>query len=227
MDIPQTLPQVLFFVALVVPGIAFTTTRDAILGPRSASTVPSRILEALFISVIFDAVYLAFVGGFYRQISAHGFSFIKMHIPLVSVLGLVMTVLIPIVVAFRTYALAPALRLFAAGVRPFRLRTTTYVNVPSAWDFVANRFDEAQFVRVLLADGKWVGGLFSSGSFVSTFPQPHDIYIEEEWNMDAGGKFLSPLESRGGVWLPISGALLVEWLPVPSSEVAKDLSDDS
>jgi Family of unknown function (DUF6338) len=198
MDIPETLPQVFIFVALVVPGITFITTRDAILGPRSASSAPARILESLFISVIFDAVYLAFVGGFYRQLSTRNFAFVQSHLALVSVLGLLLSVLLPFVVAFAIYSFIPALR---SGVNPLKWRTSTYVNIPSSWDFVAKHFVDTQFVRVLLPDGRWVGGLFSSGSFVSTFPQPHDIYIEQEWKMGSDGKFIAPLSSTTGLWL--------------------------
>jgi hypothetical protein len=215
MDIPETLPQVFFFVALVVPGVAFITVRDAILGPRSASSVPARILESLFISVIFDAVYLGIIGGFYGQISARNFAFVQSHLALVSLLLLLLSVLLPVAVAFAVFSFVPALR---SGLNPFKSRASTYVNIPSAWDFVAKQFADTQFVRVLLPTGRWVGGLFANGSFVSTFPQPHDIYIEEEWEMGPGGEFIEPLSSRTGLWLPIGPALLVEWLPIPDNE---------
>ena len=61
MSIPDSWPQVSIFLVLVVPGIAFTTVRDLIIGPRGTPTVPGRLLEAAFMSVIFDAIYL--VGG--------------------------------------------------------------------------------------------------------------------------------------------------------------------
>jgi hypothetical protein len=92
------------------------------------------------------------------------------------------------------------------------------VNIPSAWDCVAKHFVDTQFVRVLLLSGRWVRGLFSNASFVSTFPQPHHIYVEQEWRMGSGGEFVGPVNSLGGVWLPVDQALPVEWLPIPDNE---------
>jgi hypothetical protein len=185
--------------------------------------VPARILESLFISVIFDAVYLAFIGGFYAQISARNFAVVQTHLALVSVLVLLLSVLLPVAVAFAVYSFGPAVR---SGVNPFKWRTSTYVNIPSAWDFVAKHFEDSQFVRVLLPNGRWVGGLFSNASFVSTFPQPHDIYIEREWAMGPDGEFVAPVSSGAGVWLPADQALLVEWLPIPHNEDQTGVGND-
>jgi hypothetical protein len=181
-------------------------------------TVPGRILEALFVSVIFDAVYLGAVGGFYGLVSKHNFAFVTSHLAALSIASLLLFVALPAAIAFVVYAVRPVDLVTPRGrVRSLRIRHT-YVNVPTAWDFVAKNFVASQFVRIRLEDGHWVGGWFSTRSFVSTYPEPRDIYVESEWEMDADGAFIRPLETTTGVWLLIGDSRIVEWV---SAEQAK------
>jgi hypothetical protein len=214
MSIPDSWPQVLIFLVLVVPGIAFTTVRDSLVGPRNALTVPGRLLEAAFISVIFDAIYLVGGGALFSSIPDHDFRWIREHLGLAGLLGIVLFVLVPIVVS--------VLLVFRTRLKWLRLPKlpTTYVNVPTAWDRVAQSFAAGQFVRIRLEDGSWVGGWFSDASFVSTFPQPRDIYIESEWKMKDDGSFGDPLPASTGIWLAITDTRTVEWI------VPKPLDDE-
>jgi hypothetical protein len=68
MSIPESLPQVLAFIAMLVPGISFVTVRTWFVGWRSPDYgAGSRVLEALYVSAIFVIVYVSLgllVSGF-------------------------------------------------------------------------------------------------------------------------------------------------------------------
>ncbi|MET8794847.1 DUF6338 family protein [Nocardia sp. NPDC004568] len=60
---------------------------------------------------------------------------------------------------------------------------------PSAWDVSAPYFADC-FVRIHTADNRWVGGYLPDGTaFVSTHPEPRDIFIPEPWQMGARASF--------------------------------------
>jgi hypothetical protein len=204
--IPDSWPQVLIFLILVVPGIAFTTARDSVVGPRSTLTVAGRLLEAAFISVIFDAIYLIGGGALFRPLPDHDYLWIRDNLGLAGLLGLALFVGVPVAVSL--------LFVFRQRLGWSRLPKlpTTYVNIPTAWDRVAQSFAPGQFVRVRLEDGSWVGGWFADKSFVSTFPQARDIFIESEWSMKVDGSFGDPLPESTGIWLAITDTRTVEWI---------------
>jgi hypothetical protein len=91
------------------------------------------------------------------------------------------------------------------------VRRGGYRNFPSAWDRAAPGAG-GTFVRVRLADGHWVGGWYSSGSSVSTYPHTRDLFIERQYNMEKDGNFGSPVEGSSGVWLAVTDDLVVEWI---------------
>ena len=136
----------------------------------------------------------------------HNYRWIRENPGLAGLLGLGLFVAVPIVVSL--------LLVFRRRLSWLRLPKlpTSYVNVPTAWDRVAQSFAPGQFVRIRLEDGSWVGGWFADASFVSTFPQSRDIYIESEWAMNDDGSFGDPLPESSGIWLAITDARTVEWI---------------
>jgi hypothetical protein len=217
MEIPSSFSQVLVFVLLVVPGIAYIAARDLVLGTRASSiSVPARILEALFISVIFDVAYLVILGGFFPGVSAHNFRWVADNLQWAALIALGVFLVIPALIAFVGFGkptVVPSRR-WPRLKRPSF--STNFVNIPTAWDRVASRFETAQFVRVRLEDGKWIGGWFATDSFVSTYPEPRDMFIESEWVMSRSGAFIRPVPDRTGVWLAITESRIVEWIGVPA-----------
>ncbi|WP_444664898.1 DUF6338 family protein [Cellulomonas sp. CW35] len=71
-----------------------------------------------------------------------------------------------------------------------------FSRIPTAWDAAAPNLGR-RFVRIETASGKFVGGWFGENSFVSTYPEPHDLYVEQQWRMSETGEFLLP--RRGSV----------------------------
>ncbi|WP_220032663.1 DUF6338 family protein [Curtobacterium sp. MCJR17_043] len=51
-----------------------------------------------------------------------------------------------------------------------------------------------------LAPGDWIGGRFGRRSYFSTYPEPHDLFIEEQWKMSDDGEFTAPVENAAGLW---------------------------
>jgi len=74
----------------------------------------------------------------------------------------------------------------------------------TGWDFAFQPFDGSTgtFVTVALADGALVGGMLGDESWVSRSPTyPHDVFLEEQWALDADGIPFEALRPRRGVWI--------------------------
>jgi len=50
------------------------------------------------------------------------------------------------------------------------------------------------------------------GAFVSTYPEPRDIFIDVEWRMAEDGSFTERIENSLGLFVPLSGKERVAWL---------------
>lgn len=112
----------------------------------------------------------------------------------------------------------PAWALDAAGnVRPaFKwarsLRSRHgYSSVPSAWNHATEQ-NHAAWVKVKRSNGDWVGGWFTKGSFVTTYPEPRSIYIAQQFKMNAQGMIEGDEPIPGtGVFLMINDDDIVFW----------------
>ena len=78
------------------------------------------------------------------------------------------------------------------------------------------------FVRIFTEDERWVGGWLGPGSYVSTYPQPRDIFIDVEWKMSGSGDFLEPVPDSLGVFVPLTGKERVTWIATPPQQPAHD-----
>ena len=70
----------------------------------------------------------------------------------------------------------------------------------------------AGWVRIRIADRVWVGGRFGETSYFSTYPEPRDIFIEEQYVMGDLGAFIEPVVRSAGVWVAVTDEYIVEWL---------------
>ncbi|MGU3411286.1 DUF6338 family protein [Microbacterium sp. M1A1_1b] len=111
----------------------------------------------------------------------------------------------------RTAPTPPRLRQIAERM-PVQLRRTVYYDsVPTAWDWAATNPSQ-RLVRVRLTDGRFVGGFFGPGSYVSTYPEPRDLYLSHQYQMNDDGSFAGPLPGTAGLWLEVSDEHIVEFL---------------
>lgn len=85
-----------------------------------------------------------------------------------------------------------------------------YTNTPSAWDHAARK-GQSSWVKIQKANGDWIGGWVTRGSFVSAYPEPRSIYIDAQYAMTSDGNFLNPVPGAG-VFLSISDDDIVVWV---------------
>ena len=72
--------------------------------------------------------------------------------------------------------------------------------VKKPWDWVFARI-EPSWVIVHLHDGRKIGGIFDKQSYVSSFPNKEQIYLEKVWKLNEQGGFESPIEGSKGIIL--------------------------
>jgi hypothetical protein len=72
---------------------------------------------------------------------------------------------------------------------------------PSMFDYVfESEVADGAFVVVEYADGSSRGGIFGKGSWASTSPHPHGLFLREEWIV-RDGRPIAPVTDSGGVAL--------------------------
>jgi hypothetical protein len=235
MPFPTTAFGIAAIIVLLVPGLVYALVRRALKGFRYDDlTIDARIAQALVVSVVLDSVYLvaawAWIGGLVTVTVAD----VDIEKPVQ--LGLAVLVgafAIPGLIAALLYSPfrlrrrtpkpprhpKPARRKF-----PLRLERTVYYNsVPTAWDWGATN-PGIRMVRVLLPDGRYLGGLFGPGSYVSTYPEPRDIYISHQYHINSDGSFGAPAERAAGIWLRIGDHHIVEFFePSYTEEQLKEI----
>lgn len=219
MALPESLFQLLTLLLLVVPGIVFTYVRRWLRGPSADDKDFSiRLIHAIAASVVFDSLYLIVVGpqllSIFQMPTEEGLESPRV----VGVTVLALTVVIPTLVA-----LVAHLRFAGWKLSVAERRNPT----PSAWDYAAPKRGDC-YVRILTGDGRWVGGWMPVGfGYVSTYPEPRDIFIPSQWEMSPKGEFLSPIEGSEGVYVPLTGSERVAWIsPGPAAQI-KDVEDQS
>ncbi|KGJ76953.1 hypothetical protein GY21_08500 [Cryobacterium roopkundense] len=230
MNVPESLPQVLIFIAMLVPGISFVTVRTWFVGWRSPDYgAGSRILESLYVSAIFVIIYVGLglaifglaseltgmvdLGSFENWVTNGWRNTPAWWIGLVSV---VLLVGVPGGVAALMSWSRIATEVDADGnVTYKRRRVNRNQTVPRAWDMAAYGADTPRFVRVKTATGIYVGGWYDIEGYISTYPYERDMFIAHQWRMGKRGQFLEPIEDSLGVWVPINDDCHVEWIAAP------------
>jgi hypothetical protein len=213
--IPANTFAVAAFVILFVPGFVFAVVRIWRRGFRADDKgIDTRIAQALVVSVIFDAVYLLGAFALLPPLVKISSSSIRVLDPWW--LGgtiLVGAVLLPAGLAWLVYLPIQRRQVLENGELRLRwVRRWSYNSVPTAWDWAAAD-PRNRYVRILLPDKRWVGGYYGGNSYVSTYPEPRDIFISQPWRMGKKGAFLSENQESEGVWLTIPDGAIVEWLP--------------
>ncbi|MDL9978715.1 DUF6338 family protein [Microbacterium sp. ASV49] len=100
-----------------------------------------------------------------------------------------------------------------------------YNSVPSAWDHASEQNHQA-WVKVKRSNGEWVGGWFTKGSFVTTYPEPRSIYIAHQFRMTNDGNFDGEGPIPGsGVFLMINNDDMVFWTNPARADQEKEDCD--
>lgn len=205
--IPSTAPQLLIALVFVLPGVTFLAVRARLNGPSPEDQNTSdKVLRALAFSAVFGAIYAIVLGEWLVESLFGSEEDRRLGDVLdrpreAGLAALVLLFAVPALVAALDYAR----RRHNLGPR------TAYDPTPRAWDFAFAGRDEC-FVRLRLADGRWVGGWLGTNSFASSFPQPDDIYIERAWRLDSVGDFVAPQPGSLGMWVRCDDVDVMEFI---------------
>ena len=220
MLIPTSVFQLAAVLLLAVPGIVYTAARRRLVGPTPEDQAFSvRLTRAIAVSVILDLTYVLVLSPWLVQLQDRRWTAeeilngIAARPRLAAVVALLLLVIVPTAIAVLGQ-LRPR--------KPFQLlRPLTlapiYHPTPSAWDRAAPDRGNA-FVRIFTEDERWVGGWLGPGAYVSTYPQPRDIFIDVEWKMSSTGDFLEPVPGSLGVFVPLTGKERVAWITTPPQQ---------
>lgn len=75
-------------------------------------------------------------------------------------------------------------------------------NAPTAWDVTFGPGNPGYWVKAHLRENKEiVAGKLGTSSAAGISPDPHDLYLEEQWELDKDGWFLRAIPSSHGVWI--------------------------
>lgn len=215
MIVPGNAFEVGTVVVLLLPGLIYAVVRRRLRGYQHDDlSLDARIAQALVVSVILGAMYATLAWRWFNSlVSIDGSEVRVLNPPLIGASILTAFVAVPAVLAFILNAPLKVTWRRKGGNGPlFKIhRTIRSSEVPTAWDHAATRPDH-RMIRVKRADGSWVGGFFGPDSFVSTYPQPRDMYLSTQYNMSAEGEFLGPAPESEGIWLRIRDEDVVEFV---------------
>lgn len=213
-SVPGSAFQLVILLLFVLPGSVYQFVRTRLQGPhRDDFSALNRSLRALGASTLFMIVYAVVIGprvlGLIRRTqssdSAQALSAVR---PLAWYALLLL---------FAVPAAAAALAHLSAKLpRPELLRRvrSSYDPTPSAWDFTFDGLGP-HYVRVLTAEGSYIGGWYGPDSFVTSYPEPHEIFLEVAHHMGPDGTFGAEVDNSKGVYIRCDDIRLVEIVAAP------------
>jgi hypothetical protein len=205
--------QALTVFVIIIPGFVYQGMRVKFRGPRPEDQdFKVRLLRALATSAVFALAYVIVIGfvliwtdipklpdNFYvtgLEVFAAGLSVLALVFLVPSGIALVLHVR----EAKKLYPNLSRKELFSV-----------YDPTPTAWDFAVNRVGPS-FVRVLLSDGRWVGGYADEDSFFTSYPEAREIFVEQAFQLNDEGEFGEVVENTAGRWIKCDDAMIVEFV---------------
>ncbi|MGW6728800.1 DUF6338 family protein [Nocardia sp. NPDC055029] len=217
MSLPQTVAQFFVLLLLVVPGITFSAVRRWMRGPGADDKdFSARLANAIAVSIALACLYALVLGPWLITLwtkNAQGVPGFVQRPQLAAITAAALAFVIPAAIAASLN-----LRKLQWPPKPWWKLWTILVwreigyAAPSAWDAHAPKLADC-FVRIRTADGYWVGGYIAGAAgFISTHPQPRDIFIPEPWEMDEDGGFVKAIPEAIGLYVPLTGSERVQWV---------------
>ncbi|EME19362.1 DUF6338 family protein [Rhodococcus qingshengii] len=200
--------QALTVLLAVVPGFVYQGARAHFRGPTpDEREISVRVLRALALSGIFVLSYVMVLGSSLTSKLSDPVKYLE-NPRWTAFWALVMVFVIPFLVAMAVHVVKSAIQLpDFPWTKFFRI----YNTIPTAWDFANDRLAPG-FVRVLTKEGLWVGGYAGVQSFLTSYPETREIFVEEAWELDNDGAFLTVDDASAGMWIRCDDAQLVQFL---------------
>jgi hypothetical protein len=80
---------------------------------------------------------------------------------------------------------------------------------PTAWDYFFDGRDDC-YIRLRFKNGAQAGGLYTSKSFASSYPEKESLYLSELWEVDSEGRFIAPVKNTDGLLVKFDEVVLME-----------------
>jgi len=191
---PITITGLLIFLFFVVPGFVYQAVRISVRGRLPFDLeLSTRIVRAVVTSGIFGLVYLFVLGDILID-AVHGKGFGFDHPRVGALLALLGGILIP-----SGLALIPAPTWSWIDKARVRLpEIAKYDFTPTAWDKAFQSAGEC-FVRVLTNDDQWIAGYYGSASYATSYPEPHQLFLEKAYEVSSDGTIGDEITGTVGV----------------------------
>lgn len=225
--------QALTLVAVLIPGFVFQGVRRNRIGPSPEDReLTVRFIRALAVSVGFSLVYLLCLGDRLTTRLIHPQDNLE-NLHAVAVGGILLVFVLPALAGHVTASFTTRQRYNRTGfwgtvfkrarsdgeltwIKALFSQETDYSPIPTAWDFATQDVEPGSFVRILNADGTWIGGRVTADAFFTGYPEPRDVFIDEAWSIDEQGEFGVALPGPTGQWVRCDDAVLMQIAPPPS-----------
>ena len=198
-----------------MPGFVYQASTRAVAGPDpEESEFGARVLRMIAATAAFAGVYALLFGERvveYVRTPDRALS----DVQLLGVAFVVLALVIPWLVARGRYWLVTSGPYKSASLwllTKLHLRRP-YDPTPSAWDFAFGNGARVGWVRVRLEGGVWLGGYYGANSYASSYPHPHELFVEEGWVINDDGTFTDVCHAPGGMIINCDGAVTVDFLP--------------
>lgn len=221
MGIPEGSFAVAAFVVFALPGLIYAAVRRWSRGEQSEDrdfgmsvargVIYSLALSGVYLLLFGEHLFTGLKGG--ADADTIAFADVRMVAWVILVLYIVVPGVIAVILNSRHIVWEPVGKL--SWIRFPRSRYG-YSSTPSAWDHAARRNQNA-WVKIRRADGKWVGGWVTKGSFVTTYPEKPSIYIDKQFAMKDDGNF-GPEVAATGVFITIGDGDIVVWAKTDKPE---------
>jgi hypothetical protein len=187
-----TIEKLQLFLLVVLPGLVAIRVYD-LFCPTDKRDFTTFITDAAMFSLIHLAVWSPLLVPLNQGDWARG------HFALYSLISLMVLVVSPAIVSIGFYVLRVKF-LFRWIAHP----------TPTGWDyFFSNKYP--CFLLFHLKNGKKVGGYLSSNSFVSQYPRPPEVYVENVWQVDEDGRFVAKIDGSLGMIVRFADCDLIEF----------------
>ncbi len=205
---PATAQQLIIFLLFVLPGFTYQAVRARLKGPApDDASATNRVLRALGVSALLASLYAVAFGPYLVHLSR--------AYPLRPGAGQGLLAH-PRQTGALALGLVFAVPALLAGLDYLRLRRgwtlkLTYDPTPRAWDF-AFRDIKPTYVRILTTDGIWLGGWYGEDSFVSSYPEPREIFIQAAHRMREDGTIGAEQSGSDGLYVRCDDIRSVEFV---------------
>ena len=206
---PEVLIVLLF---LLVPGFVFIRVVDT-LHPGRRQTMGHQIIDVGFWSVAVLAVWFLPALLLFRYGPGLSYGLYPLLLFVLILLGVFAT---PLLLAYILHRLELRGTLKKLGTKPSP--------TPSDWVFSGSA-DDHYNVLFHRKDGKDLGGYFGENSFATSSPNGQEIFVEEVWRLDEGGRFIERVEGTRGAIVNREDCDLIEFFEAPKARGGRTLDE--